>query len=91
MGDEENDYDAIARGIAWALGAFLGSAHEPPNNTSDSITMTKTGFITGVIRLQRLQDYVEGLATAHREDLAEIDPAIAFVQDTIAALEKEGL
>jgi len=66
MGDDENDYDAIARCIDEALAAFTGNAHEPHEKNSDSITMTKDGFITGVIRLQRLRDSVEGLAAAHR-------------------------
>ena len=61
-----NDYDGIASAIDKALSAFIGNAHEPPkNNNSDSITMTKDGFITGVIRLQRLRSWVEGLSKAH--------------------------
>lgn len=62
-----NDYDTIARNIDEALAAFTGNANEPSrNNQSDSITMTKDGFITGVIRLQRLRDWVEALAESHR-------------------------
>lgn len=62
-----NDYDNIARGIDNALAAFTGNAHEPSRgNNSDSITMTKDGFVTGVVRFQRLRDWVEGLAQAHR-------------------------
>lgn len=71
MGDEyENDYDGIAKSIDEALAAFTGNAHEPRDSVSDSITMTKDGFITGVIRLQRLRDWVEGLAAAYRFDNA---------------------
>ena len=56
MGDEnENDYDTIARMIDEALAAFTGNAHEPSDSKSDSIMMTKDGFITGVVRLQRLR------------------------------------
>jgi len=62
--DEKNDYDGIAEAIGKALAAFTGNAHEPYGG--NSITMTKDGFITGVIRLQRLRDRVEGLAAAHR-------------------------
>jgi hypothetical protein len=62
-----NDYDRIAKAIDKALTAFTGNAHEPPRNSnSDSITMTKDGFITGVIRFQRLRNHVEGLAETHR-------------------------
>ena len=62
-----NDYDKIAQRIEEALAAFTGNAHEPPRfSDSDSITMTKDGFITGVIRLQRLRDWVEGLAETTR-------------------------
>lgn len=62
-----NDLDRIAQEIDAALAAFTGNAHEPSAGaTSDSITMTKDGFITGVIRFQRLRDWVEGLAESHR-------------------------
>jgi hypothetical protein len=60
-----NDYDQIAKDIDSALAAFTGNAHEHfPGG--DSLTMTKDGFITGVIRFQRLRDWVEGLAESHR-------------------------
>lgn len=61
-----NDYDSIAEAIDEALAAFTGNAHEPRKDGGDSITMTKDGFITGVIRFQRLRDWVEGLAETHR-------------------------
>jgi len=61
-----NDYDKVAEAIDNALSAFTGNAHEPPKgNNSNSITMTKDGFITGVIRFQRLRDWVEGLSKTH--------------------------
>ena len=62
-----NDYDTIAGMIDSALSAFTGNAHEPTTDGGDSITMTKDGFITGVIRLQRLRHWLEGLAESHRE------------------------
>ncbi len=61
-----NNYDEIARSIDEALAAFIGNAHEPRSVNGDSITMTKDGFITGVIRFQRLRDWAEGLAQTHR-------------------------
>ena len=64
MDDGLNDYDRIAKMLDEALSAFTGNAHE--FSDSDSITMTKDGFIAGVIRCQRLRDYVEGLAEVHR-------------------------
>jgi len=68
MRERDNDYDRIARVMGEVLAAFTGNAHEPPkDNNSDSITMTKDGFITGIIRLQRLRDWVEGLARTHHE------------------------
>lgn len=67
MGDENlNDYDGIAEDIADALAVFLGNAHEPRDPESDSITITKNGFLAGAIRLQRLRDRVHGLAEVHR-------------------------
>ena len=65
MNNNENDYDRIAKAIDEALAAFTGNAHEPPKCGGDSITMTNDGFISGVIRFQRLRDWVEGLAAAH--------------------------
>jgi hypothetical protein len=64
--DEMNDYDRIAQKIGEALAILVGNAHEPRNTNIDSITMTKDGFIIGIIRLQRLRDHIEGLAEAHR-------------------------
>ncbi len=66
MNNNENDYDRIAKAIDEALAAFTGNAHEPRRDNGDSITMTKDGFITGVVRFQRLRDWVEGLADTHR-------------------------
>ena len=76
MNNRQNDYDRIAAKIDEALAAFTGNAHEPitaalARNESDSISMTKNGFITGVIRLQRLRDWCEGLAESHRIELSE--------------------
>ena len=64
MEPEENDYHEIAKKIDEALAAFTGNAHE--YFQGDSITMTKDGFITGVVRFQRLRDWVEGLAESHK-------------------------
>ena len=67
MGDNENDYDRIAIKIGEAFAMFVGNAHEPAiGGNTDSITITKDGFIATAIRLQRLQDWVDGLANAHR-------------------------
>ena len=63
----ENDYDTIARQIDEALAAFTGNAHEHFGDLDDSMTMTRDGFIKGVIRFQRLRDWVEGLAESHRK------------------------
>lgn len=71
MNTDENDYDEIAKKIDEALSAFTGNAHEPYESNTDSITMTKGGFITGVIRFQRLRDWVEGLAITHKVGVIE--------------------
>ena len=64
--ENKNDYDRIAEDINRALAVFIGSSHEPFSGSGDSISITKDGFITGVIRLQWLQNWVEGLAESHR-------------------------
>jgi len=65
----KNDFDTVAEMIDEVMAAFAGSAHEhrAHSNESDSITMTKEGFITGVIRLQRLRNFVHGHAETRRE------------------------
>ena len=65
METEENDYDRIEQDIGTALAAFIGNTHEA--FIGDSITMTKDGFIGGIIRLQRLRNHVKGLAVSHHE------------------------
>jgi hypothetical protein len=62
----ENDYDRLAAGIGEAIAIFTGNSHAAALHNSDSITMTKDGFIRGVIELQRLRDWAEGLADVHR-------------------------
>ena len=66
METHENDYDRIAVQIDAAMAVFIGNAHEYRLEGSDSLTMTKDGFIIGVIRLQRLRDWVEGLAESRK-------------------------
>ncbi|KKM70528.1 hypothetical protein LCGC14_1439840 [marine sediment metagenome] len=65
MEAEENDLDRIEQDIGTALAAFIGNTHE--SFIGDSITMTKDGFIGGIIRLQRLRNHVKGLAESHRK------------------------
>ena len=62
----ENDFDRIAAEMDKVMQVFAGNAHEP-NDGSDSITITKDGFISGVIRLQRLRNWVAGFAETHRD------------------------
>ena len=66
MDDEMNDFDRIAEKIDEALSEFTGNAHECLMG-DDSLSMTRDGFIVGVIRLQRLRDWVEGLAESSRD------------------------
>lgn len=71
----ENDYDRIANEMTKILAGMIGESHEPRNSTSDSITIRKDGFISTVIRIQRLQDYVSGLAKSRRAYRDGIDNA----------------
>ena len=63
----ENDYERIANEIDRILAMFIGNAHEP-GEYNDSLTMTKDGFIIGIIRCQRLHDWVMGLAITHNTE-----------------------
>ena len=65
MNEDENDYDRIESLIQESLQTIIGNSHEPYGN-SDSITITKNGFISGVIKLQRLSDWVKGLSKTHK-------------------------
>lgn len=67
MEGTENDLDRIAKSIDDALAMFTGNSHEPHPAFGDSLTITKDGWIAGVIRLQRLRDYIEGLSQTHKE------------------------
>lgn len=66
MTDGQNDFDKIAWGIGDALSALLGNAHEPTGHLGDSLSITKDGFLTGIIRLERLKGWVEGLSETHK-------------------------
>lgn len=63
----EIDYDRIAEELGSILSVFTGNAHEPNKEFGDSITITKDGFISGVIKIQRLRTYVEGLSKSYKE------------------------
>jgi hypothetical protein len=62
----KNDYDTIADSLGDVLAELVGNAHEPRHFKGDSMTITKDGFLTAAIRIQRLRDWVEGLAASHR-------------------------
>lgn len=64
--NQEIDLDVIAAKIGCVMEAFTRNAHEPHDPLSDSITITKDGYIAGIIRLARLQAWVEGLSEAHK-------------------------
>lgn len=66
METHENDYDRIAMEVVGCIGLLLGNAHAPTYDDYNSMTITQTGFLKALIRLQRLNDWVEGLAESHR-------------------------
>lgn len=64
--NNKTDYDRIAEELGSILERFTGNTHEPNEHFGDSITMTKDGFIGGVVKLQRLRTYVEGLSKTYK-------------------------
>lgn len=80
--DEEdlNDMDRIAGKITEAVNVLTGSSHEP-HGDSDSITVTKDGWIAAVIQLQRLRDWTSGLGETHRTMTASQRFSRTIVQD----------
>lgn len=66
-----NDLERISKDISGAVGVLLSNAHEiHAPYPADYLTITKDGFLTGLIRLQRLREWVDGLAKTHREESA---------------------
>lgn len=61
---ERNDYDRVANQAESALAVLIGNTHGPLIG-SDSVTVTKDGWINSVVGIQRAIDYCRGLATAH--------------------------
>lgn len=67
MGEQSMDLDQIAADIGDILAVLTGNTHAPtPLDQTDSVTITKNGWIASVVRLQRLRDWAEGLAASHR-------------------------
>ena len=64
--DGLTDYDRIAERMGDVLAELMGNAHEPRSDSGDSVMITKDGLLCAVIRLQRLRDWVEGLAESYR-------------------------
>jgi len=58
------DLERISEDLGKILKTLLGQAHSPlqtGRENSDSLTITKDGILDVAIKLQRLQDYVDGL------------------------------
>ena len=68
ISSEKNDFDRVAEMMREALAASTGNMHEPREARSNSITITKDGALTGLIRLQRAIDHCHGLAESHRQE-----------------------
>ena len=64
---ERNDYDRVANQAEKALAGLVGNTHGPLLDT-DSVTITKDGWINAVVKMQRTIDYCRGLAQAHWEE-----------------------
>ena len=62
----KNDFDRIAEKIDEIMEALAGNAHEHIDE-SDSVTITKDGFIKSVVRIQRLRNWVQGHADTRRK------------------------
>ena len=66
MGEgEKNDYDSIAHEIGEIESIMVGGTHE--GLIGDSATITLEAWFRTVTRLKRLEQYVNGLAEAHRD------------------------
>lgn len=58
---ERNDYDRVANQVQEALAILTGNTHGPLIDT-DSVTVTKDGWIKAVVSIQRAADWCRGLA-----------------------------
>lgn len=67
MGNDGTDLDRMAAEMGDILAVLTGNTHAPSlTDGSDSVTITKNGWIASVVKLQRLRDWAEGLAASHR-------------------------
>ncbi len=73
MDDDQNDYDRISAKIDDALAQLTGNTFEPAASLGDTMMVDKDSYLSTVIRLQRLRDWVEGLAESHKN--AEVKAA----------------
>jgi hypothetical protein len=64
MNDNQTDLDRIAAGIAQASGLLIANTHAP--GPSDSVTVTKDGWIAATVELARLEAWVTGLSETHK-------------------------
>lgn len=61
---ERNDYDRVANEVQEALAILTGNTHGPLQDT-DSVTVTKDGWIRGVVGIQRAANWCRSLADTH--------------------------
>jgi len=64
-----NDFDNIAEMMQSALNELTGEMHPRWDDKSDSITITKKGALSGIIKMQRAINWCKGHAeTRNRMD-----------------------
>ena len=61
---ERNDYDRVANGVQDGLSILTGNTHGPLPDT-DSVTVTKDGWIRAVVGIQRTIDWCRSLAESY--------------------------
>lgn len=85
-----NDYDRAAEELQEIQNILLASAHptflENPDLASDSLSITKDGFLVAVVRLQRKIQHLQGLADTHRKQSHENSPSNRMAKVDMEAL-----
>lgn len=75
MNETETDLDRIAAVIESIVIGLASNTHAPmpEHGHSDSVTVTKNGWITTNVELARLAQWVKGLSKTHKASLTESD------------------
>ena len=60
-----NDLDRIAESLGDCIAELTGNTFLPPDDFH-GVTVETKGYVTALVKMQRLRDWVEGLSETHK-------------------------